>query len=355
VNNKVAVSYAGVIPVSTKSSPLPLWPHQQEAIAAMNAKILANNKQPFAGLLVIPTGGGKTLIAVRWLLRNVIDHKKKVLWIAHRHELLEQAFLTVKNNAYAEGVLPHTKSFRYRIISGQHGRPVNVQPDDDIVIASKDSLNRGLTYLLDNWLASADEVFLVIDEAHHATAKTYRKIVDALQSGGRVLRVLGLTATPFRTLESEQGLLGKVFVDDIIYKVDLRTLIARGILAEPIFEKLETNLNLARQLTDQDLKTIEAFDELPEHIARQIAESSERNARIVSHYVQNQAKYGQLLVFAVNVAHAISLNGLFNEELNRFFKTKGQVYSGVCCRRHCRQSNRGPHCFRGEPKENRRL
>ena len=49
------------------------------------------------------------------------------------------------------------------------------------------------------------------------------------------LECLGLTATPFRTAEYEKGYLKKVFPDDIIYKINLRTLIERGILSEPHF------------------------------------------------------------------------------------------------------------------------
>ncbi|MGO9569775.1 MAG: DEAD/DEAH box helicase [Desulfomonilaceae bacterium] len=236
MSNTVDVEYSGEILARGGTCPRSLWPHQQDAIRAMNGKIPLDSTQipqrpAFAGLLVVPTGGGKTLIAVRWLLRNIIDgkRKKKVLWIAHRHELLKQAFSAFETNAYSDVMYPDTKSFRFRIISGLDDKPVNIDANDDIIIASKDSLNKGLTYLTREWLASGDEVFLVVDEAHHATAKTYRKIIDTLNDGKRVFRIIGLTATPFRTLEKEKGLLGRVFTNDIIYRVDLKTLIARGI------------------------------------------------------------------------------------------------------------------------------
>ncbi len=329
MRSTVTVDYAGVIHVSPAVAFSSLYPHQQEAISRMDARIRYSNKTPFSGLLVVPTGGGKTLIAVRWLLQNMVDRKKKVLWIAHRHELLEQAFRAIRDNA-CSNVLTHRESFRYRIISGQHDKPVNIQRQDDIIIASKDSLNRGLGYLLDNWLSFTDEVFLTIDEAHHATAKTYRKIIDAVKgadSGRRTFRMLGLTATPFRTAESEQGFLGKLFEDDVVYKVDLRQLVNQRILAQPVFEELKTGIDLTRELTDRDIKTIWAFDELPEHVATQIAGSAERNKNIVSHYIENLEKYDQLIVFAVNIVHAIALNALFNQELNKHFETKNRTYA----------------------------
>jgi len=81
----VKVECSGLIQVSNGEIPRELYAHQNEAIKALDQK----NKDSFEGLLVLPTGGGKTLTAVHWLLRNFIDKRKKVLWIAHRHELLK--------------------------------------------------------------------------------------------------------------------------------------------------------------------------------------------------------------------------------------------------------------------------
>ncbi|MEH2052636.1 DEAD/DEAH box helicase [Nostoc sp.] len=197
----VQVTYAGRINVETGENPKELYFHQNQAIQALDRI----NKSSFEGLLVLPTGGGKTLTAVHWLLRNFINNNKKVLWIAHRHELLDQAFATIEFSAYSS-LLSNVSGFRYRIISGhpQHGRPVHIEPSDDIIIASKDSLNSGLDHLLKNWIGHLQEVLLVVDEAHHATAKTYRKLINAVkddlkkQGHDNGFKMLGLTATPFR-------------------------------------------------------------------------------------------------------------------------------------------------------------
>ncbi|MDE7120705.1 MAG: DEAD/DEAH box helicase family protein, partial [Oscillospiraceae bacterium] len=69
-------------------NPRMLYEHQVEAEQALT---IINQKHDFRTLLVLPTGGGKTLTAVHWLLRNGVDQGKKILWIAHRHLLLEQA------------------------------------------------------------------------------------------------------------------------------------------------------------------------------------------------------------------------------------------------------------------------
>lgn len=313
----IPVEYAGQIQVHAGEDPRELYAHQNEAIKALDAK----NTSSFEGLLVLPTGGGKTLTAVRWLLRHFIGQRKKVLWVAHRHELLDQALGTVKLSAYRSS-LKEVETFRYRIVSGhpKHDRPVNIRSTDDIIIASKDSLNSGLEHLLNNWVRHTDAILLVVDEAHHATAKTYRKLINVIKEDFRKrgktdgFKMLGLTATPFRTDEDEKGLLKLVFPDDIIFSEHLRTLITRGILAEPIFENLATELDFYRELTDKDIKAIETFDKLPEKVARRIAMSNIRNNRIVDHYVQHRDKYKPLLVFAVDVQHAIELNALFQKQ-----------------------------------------
>lgn len=91
---KVGHKNAGTIQIVNEDSGINLYKHQEDAVENLQAKIIKTNKNPFAGLLVLPTGGGKTLTAAYWLAKNYLDKGKKILWIAHRHELLEQAKAT---------------------------------------------------------------------------------------------------------------------------------------------------------------------------------------------------------------------------------------------------------------------
>ncbi len=310
---KIPVQYAGEIRVEKSKNPNSLYLHQKKAIEELDNKIIKTNKSPFAGLLVLPTGGGKTTVAVQWLLRNYIDKNKKVLWIAHRHELLEQAMETFRNNAYSN-ILKNRISFNYRIISGLHDRPVNIRNTDDIIIASKDSLNSGLRYLLNNW--KTVELFLVVDEAHHATAKTYRKLINSVENNVDDFRMLGLTATPFRTSENEKGLLAKLFTDEIVYGIDLRTLISRGILSEPIFYEQKTNFKMSDVLTEKQMDNIQHFDidSIGKDVAKNIGENKTRNNIIVDYYLKNENRFKQTLIFALNVDNAIAINSLFRRK-----------------------------------------
>lgn len=311
------INFAGKINISKSESGIRPYKHQEEAFYNLQKQIIKSEKNLFSGLLVLPTGGGKTLTAALWIAKNFLDTNKKVLWVAHRHELLEQAKNTFVQKLAYKDIFAKRNSFNYRILSGIHDKPINIRPTDDLIIASKDSLNTGFEFLYKNWIEKqTDEIFLVIDEAHHATAKTYRKLIDNLKNNVQNFKLLGLTATPTRTAENERGLLKKVFPDDVIYKIDLKTLIRLGILSEPIFEEVQTGQNLTANLTDKEIQLLNTFDinSIGEHIATTIAENRERNYTIVERYVSNKEKYKQTLVFALNVNNAIALNKLFQEK-----------------------------------------
>ena len=318
-----STSSGQILRKKTQSTRIP-YEHQ---IKAMQCLDKINESQSFATMVVLPTGGGKTYTASVWLLKNAIDKKKKVLWIAHRQMLLDQALDSFSNQAYLTN-LPHISSFNFRIVSGaeRHGRTIDITANDQLVIASKDSIGRNLK-CLDNWLANENELYFVIDEAHHSIAKTYRKIIDHVKELVPNLKIIGLTATPFRTSKKEEGLLSKIFTDGvdlkenyivygdlgIAYAINLKELIKRQILSTPIFEHYYTEERYGDDLSVDEWNTIQHFDSIPEKIAQQMVQSKERNNLIVRTYKEKQKEYGQTLVFAVNIAHAIQLKTLFEQ------------------------------------------
>lgn len=318
-----STSSGQILRKKTQSTRIP-YEHQ---IKAMQCLDKINESPSFATMVVLPTGGGKTYTASVWLLKNAIDKKKKVLWIAHRQMLLDQALDSFSNQAYLTN-LPHISSFNFRIVSGaeRHDRTIDITANDQLVIASKDSIGRNLK-CLDNWLANENELYFVIDEAHHSIAKTYRKIIDHVKELVPNLKIIGLTATPFRTSKKEEGLLSKIFTDGvdlkenyivygdlgIAYAINLKELIKRQILSTPIFEHYYTEERYGDDLSVDEWNTIQHFDSIPEKIAQQMVQSKERNNLIVRTYKEKQKEYGQTLVFAVNIAHAIQLKTLFKQ------------------------------------------
>ncbi len=154
-------------------------PFQQEILEAL--AFARESRSHFRNLIIAATGTGKTMIAA-FDYRN--ESKKcgrhpKLLFIAHRKEILEQAL----------------GSFRQVLKDGNFGGLLvdGLQPHSmDHVFCSIQSFTSQRLHEvhgLDAW------DYVVIDEAHHAEAQSYDAIIDLLQP--KIL--LGLTATPERT------------------------------------------------------------------------------------------------------------------------------------------------------------
>lgn len=322
--DSVHVKSFGKINVKKQKNTRSPYRHQVEAMKALS-KI--NEEQEFSTLVVLPTGGGKTYTASSWLLKNAIDTGKKILWIAHRHMLLDQAADSFQKYAYTE-IMPNVESFTFRIVSGstEHDKVADIEKKDNLLICSKDSLGRsGNISRLEQWLKGEDVLYLVIDEAHHATAKTYRRIIDYVKGIVPHLKIIGLTATPTRTAESEKGLLAKIFTDGIkngkvvkndvgiAYKVDLKELQKKGILAQAVIENPPTHEVYGEGLGAKALAKIQHLDLLPSELQEKIANSATRNKFIVDRYAENRKKYGKTIVFAIDIDHAIALKALFED------------------------------------------
>ncbi|MFR1167423.1 MAG: DEAD/DEAH box helicase family protein [Adlercreutzia equolifaciens] len=166
-----------------------------------------------------------------------------------------------------------------------------------MLIASKDSL-RGKPEKVKSWLAGEEEVFLVVDEAHHATAKTYRTLIDLIKGYVPHVKIIGLTATPFRTLEAEKGLLSTIFKDGIIdgrvvqgqsgiaFQVGLQDLIGRQILSRPVMDMYERASCTATRWERRSWRPCSAGLH-SEKIAQQMVDSRNRNKLIVQTYVND--------------------------------------------------------------------
>jgi len=66
--------------------------HQARALEGLDGWYTKLGRNGGGGILVLPTGGGKTFTAVRFLCTGPLSDGYKVLWLAHTHHLLEQAF-----------------------------------------------------------------------------------------------------------------------------------------------------------------------------------------------------------------------------------------------------------------------
>lgn len=283
----------------------PPYPHQLEAWRALD-KHLRNPQEAgiFKGILVMPTGSGKTHTAVHWLMQRHIESGGRVLWLAHREELLRQAARAFSGLA---GLAQ--RPLRMRIVSSRHCRFHQIDPADDIVCCSVHSLARADDKERARLLKDP-RLFVVIDEAHHAPAKSYSDAIKVLEEAGPH-KLLGLTATPTRTAEDERPELSRLFGKRVLHEVTAGELIARELLARPIPSSVQTKVDAEQKMTAEDFKHIVDFHEPSAEMLAALGRDERRNIVIASHYLANREKFGKTLVFATDVVGAAKLADAF--------------------------------------------
>jgi len=164
-----------------------LHPHQQTAIAGLDELSRARKAERRRGLVVLPTGAGKTMTAVTWLMgRMAANTRLRVLRLAHQEELLTQAADTFVRVARHE---PTSFVRHLRVVSSGHST-VSTLHDDKVAVAmvTWQSLNR--TWIRSERLLTRfakRSTIVVVDEAHHAGAAGYQQILRKLgpSSAGR--------------------------------------------------------------------------------------------------------------------------------------------------------------------------
>ncbi|MBO0783788.1 MAG: DEAD/DEAH box helicase, partial [Ktedonobacteraceae bacterium] len=266
---------------------LALRPYQETSTQKVLA---AYQRQPRGGkaLLVLPTGGGKTLVFTEVARRLGLN----TLVIAHRQELLQQAADKFR--------LVDPLAAIGQVGAGRHeyGYPITV--------ASVQTISRP-EHL--NTLPQFGYGLVIVDECHHAPAAGYQAVLKALPHAF----VLGVTATPDRLDQQRiEAIFGEpVFTATILnlveqgYLCDLRAIAVHNTGAS--LDGLHTQAG--------DFKT----EELEE-----VVDTSERNERTVSAYLEH-CQGRQALCFAVTVAHAEHLADAFNRRGVRAAVVSGET------------------------------
>ena len=186
--------------------------YQRDASRAIRQSWSDGNRAPLA---VMATGLGKTVLG----LHEAHDFPGRVLWLAHRRELVEQP-----QKAYARlyGDWPEIEMGQWKA--------------NKRLLHSKCHLTIGSTQTLlrrrHRWHPK-DFDLVIADEAHHYAANSWKGVLDYFMSGNPDARMIGLTATPNR---SDEAALGKTF-DDVPVNNDLVWGINNGWL-KPIDEHL---------------------------------------------------------------------------------------------------------------------
>lgn len=242
-----------------------LRPYQTAAIARTRERVAAGTRRI---LLVAPTGSGKTIVAGS-IIASAASRGKRVLFLAHRRELISQAYRKLLDfglPAANVGVV---------MASDRRRRPGAL-----VQVASVDTLRHRARPL-------ADVVF--VDECHRALAATYRNVAADYPRAVH----LGLTATPYRA--DGKGLADAY--DDLIVVASPRQLIEDGFLVEPrVFTVPEAQR--------PDLAGVKvARGDYAANALEQAVDRLSLVGNIVEHW-QRHAAGVRTVAFAVSVAHS---------------------------------------------------
>jgi DNA repair protein RadD len=150
-----------------------LRPYQAEIIAEFERKVAAGQRRV---IIVMPTGSGKTVVAAE-VARKAVSNNERVLFLAHRREIISQTSQKLFDVDLEHGII-------------QAGFPVRLT--EPVQVASIQTLHSRA--IRGSRIELPEANLIIVDECHHATAETYRKIIGAYPKA----TLLGMTATPCR-------------------------------------------------------------------------------------------------------------------------------------------------------------
>lgn len=237
-------------------------------------------------LAVAPTGAGKTVIlsAVCGRLPGAS------LILQHRDELVAQNRSTFKR--------------------------VNPDISSDIYTADrKHFVDGGATFAMVQTLCREQGIakmrpvdFLVIDEAHHTAAVSYKKIIDHARELNPSLMIFGVTATPMR---ADKKALKGVF-NNVCDIINITELIQSGHLVRPRTFVVECGIKEELEAVRQDMnrRRLEDYDMTK---VSEIMDKSVVNERVYEEWVR-VAGARRTVIFCSTVEHANHINNLFVEK-----------------------------------------
>lgn len=227
--------------------------------------------------LILPTGTGKTYTAAH-CIENISG--KKILWVAHRKELINQAYKTIKQTV--------TWTDKISIELGKK----KADPKSKIIVGFVQTLFRSRKHLV-----GFEPDYIIIDEYHHMSEKnkTYRGLVDKFPNA----KVMGMTATAFRFSGDDLPL------GDVLFEMDIGVAIAHKYLVPIKAEILRSNVSIA------DVKTV-AGDFSVGELSKAI-NVKERNELIIKRIVELVKSGRQGVVFGADVKHSKDLASLARE------------------------------------------
>lgn len=188
--------------------------YQIEAVNNIRAAFQQGYKAP---ILCLPTGSGKTVIFCD-IAEKTASRGKRVYIIVHRKELLDQTSRHLNQLGIDHGIIA----------------PNYPVTGEKVQVASVYTMSRRLGKL-------PHPDFLIIDEAHHTIAKTWKNIVDYYSDS----YIAGFTATPQRLDGKGLGIIAGGYFDKLISGPSVSDLIQQEYLSDYIAYRPPTDINMA--------------------------------------------------------------------------------------------------------------
>lgn len=282
------------------------YPHQERARQRLAELVTGDDR--LRGLIVLPTGAGKTDTVSGWLLDEMAkDPALRVLWLVHQQELVDQALLAMRRLARTQ---PPDLARRGRAIHASASALTTLaEPDLDVVAMTYQAF-RGL----DAAKKAALRRFLqrptivVVDEAHHAASPSYDTLLDLIESHDSVRAIVGLTATPFPA-GAARGRFHRRF-PTVVEQCSPGELVQSGILARPIVTTISTHE--IPEMTAQQVAQA-SRSEIPGEVLQQLNQRR-RNQLVVSTWLGSKHRWGKTLLFATRIDHADTLTAMLVKE-----------------------------------------
>lgn len=278
-----------------------LHDYQQEALRELRFCLRSNPGNADKVLLELPTGAGKTRVAVESLVRAFLDNDfatiGPVLWIAQSDELCEQA-ITTWSEVWRE--FSDQRSLSINRFFGTH-RPQAPELELSVVVATDAMLYEHIDDDSYDWIYAP--VAVIVDEAHRAADnKMYRRIFQGLgvDLGNRKRPLIGLSATPYRGRNPEvTSLLAKRFGNNLVQTLGpdpIKELQDREVLARIDHQVLPgTRLDVGKSEIERK--------NLSQDTLNQVGEDQTRTTGIINHIMALPEEW-KVLVFMPSVLSA---------------------------------------------------
>ena len=304
---------------------LPELHDYQKAVVTKVRGMLRNGRLDGAkrrGLISLPTGSGKTRVAVQAIVQAMChdDFKGGILWVADRDELCEQAVEAWRQVWSSIGA--HGSQLRISRMWAGQARPLPTS-DLHVVVATIQTLYAKLSNQPDRYRFLADFKLVVFDEAHRSVARTFTSVMQDLgltrsQNSDEPF-LLGLTATPYRGHDEEETRrlvhrYGSNRLDAGAFESDdpqdvIGELQAMDVLALADHETIEGGKFRPNPM---ELRQMESAPWLPKSMEKRIVKDTSRTRRIIEAYERYVDPNWSTLIFATSVEHAKTVAALLN-------------------------------------------